>query len=112
MNITFKLEYNPAKDSKQSKPIFIRCTQDRKHKRIHTSVSVTSVHWNKQKQQVRKTHPQYQVYNQIIQNQLKKVLETYNQLMTNNKDFNLHACLYLLVKPAQNPFSLLPALCR
>ena len=73
MNITFKLEYSPAKDSKQSKPIFIRCTQDRKHKRIHTGISVKATDWNKQKQQVRKTHPQYQVYNQIIQNQLKKV---------------------------------------
>ena len=91
MNITFKLEYSPAKDSKQSKPIFIRCTQDRKHKRIHTGISVKATDWNKQKQQVRKTHPQYQVYNQIIQNQLKKVLETYNQLMTNNKDLNLNA---------------------
>jgi hypothetical protein len=91
MNITFRLEYNPAKDSKQSKPIFIRCTLDRKHKRIHTGISVKATDWNKQKQQVKKSHPQYQVYNQIIQTQLKKVLETYNQLMTTNKELNLHA---------------------
>jgi integrase len=90
MNITFRLEYNPAKDFKQSKPIFIRCTQNRKHKRIHTGVSVTAAHWNKQKQQVRKTHPQYQVYNQLIQTQLKQVLDTYHQLMSTHKELNLH----------------------
>jgi hypothetical protein len=89
MNITFRLEYNPAKDSKQLKPIFIRCTQDRKHKRIHTGISVTSVHWNKQKQQVRKSHPQYQVYNQLIQTQFKHVLETYHKLMITHKALNL-----------------------
>ena len=89
MNITFRLEYNPAKDSNQLKPIFIRCTQNRKHKRIHTGVSISTEHWNKQKQQVRKSHPQHQAYNQLIQTQLKQVLDTYHQLMISQKELNL-----------------------
>ena len=89
MNITFRLEYNPAKDSNQLKPIFIRCTQNRKHKRIHTGVSISAEHWNKQKQQVRKSHPQHQAYNQLIQTQLKQVLDTYHQLMISQKELNL-----------------------
>lgn len=89
MNITFRLEYNAAKDSNQLKPIFIRCTQNRKHKRIHTGVSISAEHWNKQKQQVRKSHPQHQAYNQLIQTQLKQVLDTYHQLMISQKELNL-----------------------
>ena len=104
MNITFRLEYNPAKDLKQSKPVFIRCTQNRKHKRIHTGVSVSSVHWNKQKQQVRKTHPQYQVYNLLIQTQLKQVLETYHHLMSTHKELNLQTLTEALQGKEQEDF--------
>ena len=104
MNITFRLEYNPAKDFKQSKPVFIRCTQNRKHKRIHTGVSVSSVYWNKQKQQVRKTHPQYQVYNLLIQTQLKQVLETYHHLMSTHKELNLQTLTEALQGKEQEDF--------
>jgi integrase len=104
MNITFRLEYNPAKDLKQSKPVFIRCTQNRKHKRIHTGVSVSSVYWNKQKQQVRKTHPQYQVYNLLIQTQLKQVLETYHHLMSTHKELNLQTLTEALQGKEQEDF--------
>lgn len=104
MNITFRLEYNPAKDFTQLKPIFIRCTQDRKHKRIHTGVSVTSVHWNKQKQQVRKSHPQYQVYNQLIQTQFNQVLETYHKLMITHKELNLQTLTEALQGKEQEDF--------
>lgn len=104
MNITFRLEYNPAKDLKQLKPIFIRCTQNRKHKRIHTGVSLSAAHWNKQKQQVRKTHPQYQVYNQLIQTQLKQLLETYHHLMSTHKELNLQTLTEALQGNEQQDF--------
>jgi hypothetical protein len=104
MNITFRLEYNPAKDFTQLKPIFIRCTQNRKHKRIHTGVSLSAAHWNKQKQQVRKTHPQYQVYNQLIQTQLKQLLETYHHLMSTHKELNLQTLTEALQGNEQQDF--------
>lgn len=104
MNITFRLEYNPAKDFKQLKPIFIRCTQNRKHKRIHTGVSLSAAHWNKQKQQVRKTHPQYKVYNQLIQTQLKQLLETCHHLMSTHKELNLQTLTEALQGNEQQDF--------
>jgi integrase len=104
MKITFGLEALNSKGSPDKYSIFIRCTQNRKHKRIHTGVSVSAEHWNKQKQQVRKSHPQHQAYNQLIQTQLKNVLETYHQLVSTHKDINLQTLTEALQGNQQQDF--------
>jgi len=89
MNITFSLEHNPSKDLKQEKPVLIRCTQQKKHKRYTTTISITSEHWNKHKKEVRKSHPLHQQYNQIIQTHYRRVLDAYNKLLSKGEDVYL-----------------------
>ena len=89
MNITFSLEHNPSKNLKQQKPVLIRCTQQKKHKRYTTTISITSEHWNKQKKEVRKSHPLHQQYNQIIQTHYRRVLDAYNKLLSKGEDVYL-----------------------
>ena len=56
MNITFNLELNPSIDSKAEKTILIRCTLNRKHKRISTGIKIPVSVWNKNKQQIKATY--------------------------------------------------------
>jgi len=90
MNITFSLEYPASKQSRQSNPIYIRCTLHRKHKRIHTGLSVGREYWNKQKKEVRKSHPQAVAYNKILQSKMNNILEAYRHLLQSGKEVSLH----------------------
>jgi hypothetical protein len=89
MKITFGLEASPIKGLKHQYAIYIRCTQNRKHRRINTSITISSEHWNKQKKEVRKSHPLHRQYNQLIQTHYRKVLEAYNQLLCKGEDVYL-----------------------
>lgn len=89
MKITFGLEASPIKGLKHQYAIYIRCTQHRKHRRINTSITISSEHWNKQKKEVRKSHPLHRQYNQLIQTHYRKVLEAYNQLLCKGEDVYL-----------------------
>lgn len=90
MKITFGLEASPIKGFKNQFAIYIRCTQNRKHRRINTNISISFEHWNKQKKEVRKSHPLHHQYNQLIQTHYRKVLDAYNQLLCKREDVQLH----------------------
>ena len=81
MNITFNLELNSGSSSAGEKSVLIRCTQDRKHRRIGTGISVAVKAWNKSKQQIKKSHFMATEYNNVIKNKLKAVIVVYNKLL-------------------------------
>ncbi|MEX2632629.1 MAG: site-specific integrase [Balneolales bacterium] len=44
-------------------PVYLRITENRRSRFISTGVSLHEKHWNPNQQQVRKSHPSYQAYN-------------------------------------------------
>lgn len=89
MNISFNLELNSSIASKGEKTILIRCTQNRKHKRISTGISIPVTAWNKNKQQIKSTHKMAAEYNTLLQTKLKTVINAYNKLLEANQSANL-----------------------
>ena len=89
MNITFNLELNPSIDSKAEKTILIRCTLNRKHKRISTGIRIPVSVWNKNKQQIKATYKMAEEYNSILQTKLKTVIKAYSKLLEANETISL-----------------------
>jgi integrase/recombinase XerD len=89
MNISFNLELNSSIASKGEKAILIRCTQNRKHKRISTGISIPFKAWNKNKQQIKPMHKLSAEYNTLLQTKLKAVINVYNKLIDTNQSTNL-----------------------
>ena len=89
MNITFNLELNSSNSSKGVKTILIRCTQNRKHKRISTGITIPVSSWNKNKQLIKPSHTLSAEYNKLLQTKLKSVINAYNKLIDSNPSTNL-----------------------
>jgi site-specific recombinase XerD len=89
MNITFNLELNSSNSSKGVKTILIRCTQNRKHKRISTGITIPVSSWNKNKQLIKASHKLSAEYNKLLQTKLKSVINAYNKLIDSNPSTNL-----------------------
>jgi integrase/recombinase XerD len=88
MNITFQLELNTSNASKEGR-VLIRCTQNRKHKRISTGVAVASNFWDKVRHKVKKTHPMSNELNNLIQEKLRKVTTIYTKLLSEQDEVTL-----------------------
>lgn len=89
MNITFSLELNTSNKSGGDGRVLIRCTQNRKHKRISTGVGISPAAWNRQKQQVKRSHPLGAEYNSLLQEKLKRLITIYRSLMEVNHSVTL-----------------------
>jgi integrase/recombinase XerD len=88
MNITFQLELNTSNASKEGR-VLIRCTQNRKHKRISTGVAVAPNNWDKVRHKVKKTHPISNELNNLIQEKLRKVTTIYTKLLSEQDEVTL-----------------------
>jgi integrase len=88
MNITFQLELNTSNASRDGR-VLIRCTQNRKHKRISTGVAVASKYWDKNHHKIKSSHPLCIELNNLIQEKLKKVTAAYTKLISENEEVAL-----------------------
>lgn len=89
MKTTFALELNhkPSKAGKYS--IFIRITQNQKHRRIKSSFEATSPRdWNKLKGEFRPSEPNYKKWNAGLAEELEKVKDTYRSLEASNESIS------------------------
>ena len=79
--VTFNLELNSKPNRLGKYVVFIRITQDRKSKRIKTSVALESkAEWNPKKQEVRTSNPYYAILNETLRIELAKAEQTYRQM--------------------------------
>lgn len=81
MATTFNFEINnkPNKDGKFT--ILLRITQNRAHKRIKTCVELNrKSDWNKKRQEVRPSEPNYQVWNERLNKELERAKTEYQEL--------------------------------
>lgn len=105
MTITFSLELNYRADSSGQHLIQIRCSQNRKHKRFTTGISVPLKSWDKQKQKIKKNHPNNEQYTRIIEAQMKQLCERYAKLLETTEDVILDDLLISPSKTKQSFFS-------
>ena len=79
--ITFNFELNNKPNRLGKYTIFIRITQDRKNKRLKTSVSLDSRNeWNPKKQEVRVSNPNFMVLNETLKKEMAKAEQTYREM--------------------------------
>ncbi|MBU3714099.1 MAG: site-specific integrase [Ferruginibacter sp.] len=88
MNITFQFELNTSNASMEGR-VLIRCTQNRKHKRISTGVAVSSKYWDKTHHRVKGSHPLSKELNNLIHEKLRKVTDAYSGLLSENEEVAL-----------------------
>jgi hypothetical protein len=89
MNISFNLELSTSKGSNEEQSILIRCTLNRKHKRISTGLSVPVNSWDKTHHKVRKSHPLAVEYNNLLLEKLKKITSVYAKLLGEKDNVSL-----------------------
>lgn len=80
---TFTLELNSRPNRTGKYSVMIRATQDRKHKRIKTSVEVKKEDWNPNKKEIRKSDPDYKLLNDALEKEMNEAKSTYRDLREN-----------------------------
>jgi integrase/recombinase XerD len=104
MTVHFTPEINSRASSKGDHAIQIRCTQNRKHKRVTIGIAVPKDHWDTKKHCVKKKHPMADQYNRIIQQELLKLQKAYATLLEDGKDVTLDHICQSLQQPRQQSF--------
>lgn len=84
MAITFNFELNNKPSKNQTYAVLLRITQNKKHKRIKTSIAVNKKSdFNKDAKQgnwIRQREPNYEVWNETLAQELEKARKTYQEL--------------------------------
>ena len=88
-NISISLELNFKKSNDLEGRVLIRCTQNRKHKRISTGVAVAPKYWDKIHHKIKSSHPLCNELNNLIQEKLKKVTASYTKLLSEHDEVTL-----------------------
>jgi len=88
-NISISLELNFKKSNDLEGRVLIRCTQNRKHKRISTGVAVAPKYWDKIHHKIKSSHPLCNELNNLIKEKLKKVTAAYTKLLSEHDEVTL-----------------------
>lgn len=84
MAVTFNIEINKTPSKKGTYAIFLRITQNRKHKRIKTGIELKSINdFNleaKYGSWIRKSEPNYSKWNNNLQDEIEKAKDAYKAL--------------------------------
>lgn len=86
MAITFNFEVDKKKNSRGHYAIFIRITENRKHRKIKTSIELESLsHWQKKGQRVSPKEKNSIKWNDTLDKEMEKVKQTYRELKDEGK---------------------------
>lgn len=86
MAITFNFELDKKKNSRGHYAIFIRITENRKHRKIKTSIELESLtHWQKKGQRISIKEPNCVKWNDTLDKEMEKVKQTYRELKDEGK---------------------------
>lgn len=84
MAVTFNFELNSKPSKNKTYAILLRITQNKKHKRIKTPISVSrKTDFNKDAKQgnwIRQREPEHKVWNEILSKELERAKKTYQEL--------------------------------
>lgn len=83
-SFNFELDNKPSRDGRYR--VLLRITQNRKHKRIKTSISLNrKSDWNKIRKEVRQSEPNYKIWNDMLKKEMEKAKIQYLEL----KDYGI-----------------------
>ena len=83
-SFNFELDNKPSRDGRYR--VLLRITQNRKHKRIKTSISLNrKSDWNKIRKEVRQSEPNYKIWNDMLKKEMEKAKLQYLEL----KDYGI-----------------------
>lgn len=83
-SFNFELDNKPSRDGRYR--VLLRITQNRKHKRIKTSISLNrKSDWNKIRKEVRQSEPNYKIWNDMLKKEMEKAQMQYLEL----KDYGI-----------------------
>lgn len=89
---TYNFELNNKPNRKGTYSVLFRITENKKHKRIKTSVEVESPkHWNPKAQEVRRSEPNFKVYNDALKRIKDEALKAEQELEANKKGITSHS---------------------
>lgn len=81
MRTTFNFELNNKPNKEGKYIVMLRITQNRKLKRIKTCVELNrKSDWNRKRQEVRQSEPNYQIWNDRLNKELERAKEQYQEL--------------------------------
>lgn len=72
--ITFNLEISHKKEALNSGRLLIRYTQNRKHKRVSTCISIAPKYWDKVHNKIKPSHPQSVDLKNLIQEKMRMLM--------------------------------------
>ena len=83
---TYNFELNNKPNRKGTYSVLFRITESKKHKRIKTPIELESPkHWNSKVQEVRKSEPNFKVYNETLKRIKDEALKAEQELEANKK---------------------------
>ena len=80
MATSFHLYLKNRQKANGEYPIYLRITNDRKHKYISTGISVLEKHWNSLKESVRASHDNYKTLNEALRQKIKEAETAQSEL--------------------------------
>lgn len=83
---TYNFELNNKPTQKGTYVVLFRITENKKHKRIKTPIELESAkHWNPKAQEVRKSEPNFKVYNTTLKKIKDEAIKVSEELENNGK---------------------------
>ncbi|MEX2411797.1 MAG: site-specific integrase [Candidatus Paceibacterota bacterium] len=67
-------------------PIYLRITNNRKHKYVSTGISVKEKHWNPGSEEVRRNHDNYNTLNETLRDKVKEAERVQSELSKNGHE--------------------------
>ena len=106
MNTTFNLELNGKPGRNGLHEVFLRITQERKHKRIKLGISVKKADFNKKADYgkwIRQSNPEYASLNDDLKTEIKKAEDNFKDLKEKKQSISLTSIQHKI----KNPYSFL-----
>lgn len=81
MSVTFHFQLKSEPNKQGEYVVFLRITQNRKSKKVKTTIALKSKNdWNKTKERVRSSEPNYAVWNDVLDKELERAKMVYRSL--------------------------------
>jgi site-specific recombinase XerD len=102
MNTTFNLELNGKAGQNGLHEVFLRITQNRKHKRLKLGISVKKADFNRKAKHgkwIRQKNSDYASINAKLRNKYDEAIKNFNELEKKKQSLSLHSIKQKIVNP-------------
>jgi len=104
MDIHFNIELDNYTNKKGEKSVFIRCTQNRKHKRVNVGIQINPKYWDETQKCITKRHKLHKEYNAAIQQKMLELQKVYLSQLNSGEFIELPSFIQTIQKPQSQNF--------